>query len=517
MLYDFLEVEPAEGADQVLSAESFSYDGKYLENEIPGFRTLCVSGRGVLTKEISNRTRDGFDGSDFIRRVIPAREITVQYSLSAPDAAELMNRFNTLNALLSKDQVKVIFADEKDKYFIGTGFNATDPEPGRLSCTGEIRVYCPDPYKYSVIEKPFSVSAGNNRKGPLTIHNSGNADAFLRFELTGSKPNGYVGISSAQGGMEFGNIEAVGTVSVSDAQEWLLESKDIIKAWPSTAGETQHSLVVTRQSPDAGDRKKQDWLTLGPANFHASGDWCRRTVEIQVPRDSTQTNLAADAGGAASFYVSLFHWFETAHAAQCGEQKIQFMNVSGTTEKEIACLTIHKNSVSNQAEYLVWIGGKPVQRFTFTCDYRNPFAQGFNGNNDFHKDGGRFRYYFNGRYYGHNDDSLKDTVCNRIRFSFAHFPGREAVTRNYLGRFRFRKDHISGSSARPVAFPQQSRLTIDGRYGKFYLDGQYRPELEVIGSQYFKIPPGDSEIRITPSSWFEGALTGTIYVQERWL
>lgn len=261
----------------------------------------------------------------------------------------------------------------------------------------------------------------------------------------------------------------------------------------------------------------QDWLTLGPADFHASAAWCSRTIEIPVPRDSTQQDLDASAGGASSFYVSLFHWFETAHAAQCGQQMIQFMSVSGTQEKEIACLTIHKNSVSNQAEYLVWIGGKLAASFTFVCDSRNPFAQGFYGNNDFHKDKERFRYYFNGRYYGHTDTSLADTVCNRIRITFSHFPGRDAVTRNYLGRFRFRKDHISGSSARPVAFPLQSRITIDGKAGKIYLDDQYRPDLEVIGSQYFRIPPGDSEIRIVPSSWFEGMLSGTIYVQERWL
>lgn len=516
MLYEFSTIQAAESEDHALSAESLSYDGKYLEKEVPGFRILTVSGRGILVKEITERTRNGFDGSDFVRRVIPARDITVQYSLSAPDAKELMARINQLNGLLTKDQAKIIFADEPDKYFVGTAYNATDLEPGRLSCTGEIRIRCSDPYKYAVMEKPVSVSVSSSRKSPVTIRNNGNADALLRFELSGSK-NGYLGISCAQGAMEFGNIEAADSVAVSDAQEWLLESTDIIKDWPSTAGSTQHSLKKLRQAPTTGERRMQDWLTLGPADFHASAAWCSRTIEIPVPRDSTQQDLDASAGGASSFYVSLFHWFETAHAAQCGQQMIQFMNVNGTTEKEIACLTIHKNSVSNQAEYLVWINGNLVRSFPFVCDSRNPFAQGFYGNNDFHKDGERFRYYFNGKYYGHTEPALRDTVCNRIRITFSHFPGRDAVTRNYLGRFRFRKDHISGSSARPVAFPLQSRITIDGKAGKIYLDDQYRPDLEVIGSQYFRIPPGDSEIRIVPSSWFEGMLSGTIYVQERWL
>lgn len=514
-MYAFIDTtQPA--SQTHLPPEAFSYNGIWPDEQIPGFRTLSVSGREILTKEISENKRDGFDGSEFKNRVIPPRSLLVKYRLSAESPETFRESYNHLNSILSPDEVRVIFADEADKYFVGTARNHTDPEPGCLSVTGEIEIVCHDPYKYALIEKPVSISVSAARKSPITIHNDGNAEAFLRFELSGSKPNGYIGISSAYGGMEFGSIEAVGSVHVDDAQEWLLESSDVIKDWPSTAGETQHSLKRIRAAATTGDQKMQDWLALGPANFHASGNWCRRTVEVQVPRDSTQQTQDPRVGGASSFYVSLFHWFETAHAAQCGEQKIMFMNVNGTTEKEIACLTIHKNSVSNQAEYLVWINGNLVRSFPFVCDSRNPFAQGFYGNNDFHKDGERFRYYFNGKYYGHTEPALRDTVCNRIRFSFAHFPDREAVTRNYLGRFRFRKDHISGSAARPVAFPQQSRLTVDGQSGKAYLEGQYRPDLEVRGSQYFKIPPGDSEIRITPSTWFEGALTGTIYVQERW-
>lgn len=520
-MYTFIDTtQPASKGP--LPPEAFSYNGKWPDREVQGFRTLSVSGRGIMHKEITEKTRNGFDGSSYVRRTVPARDITIRYAMSAPDAHTLMERINQLNALLSEDSVKIIFNDESDKYFIGTALNASEPDPGRLSFTGEIRIRCTDPYKYAIVQKPVAIPAGTNKKITIPVENAGNADAYLRFELSGTRDNGYIGIASAYGGMEFGDIEQIGTKFIPDAQEWLIRSKDVIRDWPASDGDYQHPLKKIRAAPDP-DRTAgktfpaQDWLSLGSAKFHAVNNWCRRSVDIQVPRDSTQQAQAVGTGGASSFYVSLFHWFETSNAAQCGEQAISFLNINGTTEKEIACLTIHKNSVSNQAEYLVWINGKLVHSFPFVCDFRNPFAQGRYGNNDFHKDGGRFRYYFNGKYYGHTDESLKNTVCNVIRISMAHFPGRDALTRNYLGRFEFRKDHIAKTEAMPVTFPAKSKITIDGQYGKFYLDGHYKPEHEVIGSKYFMIPPGTSNIRLTTSSWFIGAMTGTIYVQERWL
>lgn len=535
MLYEFSTIQAAESEDHALSAESLSYDGKYLEKEVPGFRILTVSGRGILVKEITERTRNGFDGSDFVRRVIPARDITVQYSLSAPDAKELMARINQLNGLLSKDQAKIIFADEPDKYFVGTAYNATDLEPGRLSCTGEISIHCADPYKYSVVERPFYIPAGVRQRGTVEIENTGNADALLRYELQTSKDNGYIGISSAYGGLEFGNVEAARTKTVNDAQEWLIRSDAILKNWNCKSGE-KHSVICRNHAldpmddqskADAGSRKFislnhaeesiHRWTLVLPEHHTSLNNWCGCTFDVPVPPDSVQKAAGQTTGGATSFYAYFFHWFEAAFADECGEQTISFLNVAGSTTKEIASIHLHKNSITNGAETHVYIGGKEVRAFPFSCDHKNPYARGQYGNDDFHKDGAHFRYHFAGNYYGHTDESLKSVQCNVVRFTFMHFPGRPYLTRNYLGAFDFRKDHISGQSAIPVAFPAGTKLTIDGRYGKFLFNGMHKPEYEVIGSKYFMLPPGKHRVNFSTSKWFTGSLTGVIYVQERWL
>lgn len=516
-MYDFQSTDPAMDDRIPLSAESLSYNGKYLENEVPGFRTLSVSGRGILSKEITDKSRDGFDGSSYIRRTIPPREITVAYRLTAPSASELINRVNILNAVLSDDQVPVVFADEPDKHFIGSAFNGSDPEPGRLAFTGEIQIRCTDPYKYLSVQKEIPVSIG--RRGTLTIPNGGNADAILRYDLQFTQPNGYIGVSSAYGGMEFGNIDSVYKEAVSNGTETLLSKAHVLKNWPAAAG-YHHSVKTVSVAPDMiptnserpGVRK---WITGEySGNAHAAGEFCRAAFEIDVPRDSTQQS---GKGGAESFYVSLFHWFQSAFADETGYQAISFIDTETTDGSEIARLELIKAGVNNQASYNIMVDGHDVRRFDFECNHESPFSAGQRGYNDFLKDGATFRYHFNGKYYTYVNRYVEHRICNKIRFEFGHYPGDKPLTRNYIGDFRFDKKRITGDRLHPVVFPASSKVTIDGSHGKFLLDGMYKPEHEIIGSRYFRIPPGNSRVNLTASSWYEGRIIGTIYVQERWL
>jgi phage-related protein len=75
----------------------------------------------------------------------------VGYQMTADTASELMSAFNRLNALMGGTQVQIIFADEPDKYYIGTCKGIGSPEPGRLAVKGEMEIYCPDPCKYSTV------------------------------------------------------------------------------------------------------------------------------------------------------------------------------------------------------------------------------------------------------------------------------------------------------------------------------------------------------------------------------
>lgn len=151
-MYEFVDTNQA-GSKSSLPSEALQIDGTYIENLIDGYRTLYVTGRELLGSEISEREIDLVDGSEYTGKRDTTRSITVGYQLLCTSPREFQEKFNKLSGILNKEQAKLIFADEPDKYFIGTKSSVGDVEPGRLNVKGEFTFYCCDPRKYSAAEK----------------------------------------------------------------------------------------------------------------------------------------------------------------------------------------------------------------------------------------------------------------------------------------------------------------------------------------------------------------------------
>ena len=56
--------------------------------------------------------------------------------LSVSSDSEFRNAFNKMNQLLSAEQVKIIFNDEPDKYYIVTKVGNSEVDSGRNTVTG---------------------------------------------------------------------------------------------------------------------------------------------------------------------------------------------------------------------------------------------------------------------------------------------------------------------------------------------------------------------------------------------
>lgn len=167
-LYSFCDTDQTPG-NEGLPAEALCYNGVWIDEDIPIYRTLYVSGRESFSAEIAELSMESVDGSFFLRRRLMPRTITVGYQLSASTAQELMTACNRLNRLMSGIQVQVMFADEPDKYYIGTCKGIGAPEPGRLMAKGEMEIYCPDPCKYAAQETATAWSS----EGTLAVEYEG--------------------------------------------------------------------------------------------------------------------------------------------------------------------------------------------------------------------------------------------------------------------------------------------------------------------------------------------------------
>ena len=93
-MYKFLDVnESSEGI--FLPSEALKINGQYIEELIPGYRTLKVSGRESLATELTLYQTGTRDGSRMKSRRFPARIIKVVYQITAKSNEAFRAAYNT--------------------------------------------------------------------------------------------------------------------------------------------------------------------------------------------------------------------------------------------------------------------------------------------------------------------------------------------------------------------------------------------------------------------------------------
>lgn len=177
-MYNFIDVnEASEGA--VLPSEALKLNGQYIEDQIPGYRTLNVQGREALSPDVFSYETGLRDGTRLKSKRYPERIIIVQYQLSAATNEEFREAYNMLGRILDVENAEMIFNDEQDKFFIGTPCIIGSVEPGRNSVVGEIEFLCTDPFKYSTVEYEAEMNA---EASAILIDYNGTYKAFPTLE-----------------------------------------------------------------------------------------------------------------------------------------------------------------------------------------------------------------------------------------------------------------------------------------------------------------------------------------------
>lgn len=170
-MYKFTTLE---GVSQ-LDGSSFGliFNGQDFESVIPGFRTLSVSGRGLISRNVQSLPVPGMDGEILTESKLTPREIAVSYVIDATSSEELRRSYEKMNSLLNVPTAKIKFKDDPLYYYDGTVTQTTEDNEITNSVLGSISFYCPSPFKL---------------KDPVTI--TGTAP---KFEL----PPDYYGIKGA--------------------------------------------------------------------------------------------------------------------------------------------------------------------------------------------------------------------------------------------------------------------------------------------------------------------------------
>jgi predicted phage tail component-like protein len=491
-----------------LPTEAMSYNGVYLENEIDGYRTLSVTGRELMESEVTDQEIDGMDGSYYRYKTTPARTITVKYQLRARGSREFRDAFNKMNKLLSGEQVKVIFNDETDKYFIGTKTSNTQVDGGSNNVIGEIEIYCSDPRKYSTTEKEFTAT-----DGVLNIVNEGTVPVSVDYDITTTSETGYIGLVSEEGIMQYGKIEELDGETYQRS-ELLATIDDFINCKDDTSGTD----VMHPQYGANGTCATYDWFsqtfigfgTVGTKKGNANGGL--RTLEI--PADSNGIK------GAKNFY-SYFHLvFWAGLMGQTGEMCINFL----TADNKLicGCSWYKTDAIGNTGHYEIWANGKMLRQWGYTTShlqYQNPWYWNW-GHCDIYKEGANIRFFYYGGYYNYYIPEIENMECTKIQIAFKQWgdrSGNKLMSRMGFDVINFTKHNVSKWSDIPNRYPSSTKITIDGKSSRIYVNGMARPEDEVLGTQYFKASVGTSEVKVTCSEWTKSQPTVKARIREAWL
>jgi predicted phage tail component-like protein len=507
-MYAFVDTVNSGIVGTNLPTEAMSYNGVYLENEIDGYRTLSVTGRELMESEVTDQEIDGMDGSYYRYKTTPARTITVKYQLRAKGSREYREAYNKMNKLLSGEQVKVIFNDESDKYFIGTKTSNTQVDGGSNNVIGEIEIYCSDPRKYSTTEKEFTAT-----DGVLNIVNEGTVPVSIDYDVQTTSETGYIGLVSEEGIMQYGKVEELDGETYQRS-EALATIDDFINCKDDTSGtdvmHPQYGANGTCATYNWFNKKFIGFGTVGTKKGRANGGL--RTLEI--PADSNGIK------GAKNFY-SYFHLvFWAGLMGQTGEMCINFL----TADNKLicGCSWYKTDAIGNTGHYEIWANGKMLRQWGYTTShlqYQNPWYWNW-GHCDIYKEGANIRFFYYGGYYNYYIPEIENMECTKIQIAFKQWgdrSGNKLMSRMGFDVINFTKHNVSKWSDIPNRYPSGTKITIDGKSSHVYVNGMARPQDEVLGTQYFKAPIGTSEIKVTCSEWTKSQPTVKARIREAWL
>lgn len=524
-MYEFKDLTPNSTAS-VLPSEAVFLDDSCLDTTLEGYQTLYVEGRESLEKEFQELKIDNVDGVSIYNSKLLQRTLTIGFKLSGKNSSEFTERFNKLKKLLiSKDEFKIRFNDEPDVFYIGKLSKLENSKSHTCSQVATFEMLCPDPFKYSTTEKSFNLNT--NKK--FLIQNEGSVPVPIRYEFKFPSDCGYLGIASQYGAMEFGRRDEL-DYETTKGDQTLLKWSDFLNApdrhdyptgydhnWDPARYHYPHSLKKISSGPNTpwgagGDNSVKEYLELNRDDGAAhQGNWiCGAFRMLNVPND------ANNESGALDWTIYSFHWFEAGRMGECGEQEI---NIYTSDDKLIAHFGLFKIDSSGNTGQVSFSGPSGNYKLIpFETNWSGPFGSGNRGHNRITKKDDWVEFYYNGQNFRYHDPALKTMKAAKVLISVSdNLASSKQMAVNRITNVDFTKFNVSGKRDVVNTFGKNDVLVINGSDGKVYKKGMYRPELEVLGTKYFKVPSGDTEINVVPSSWFTGTIEGKAYIREAWL
>lgn len=513
-MYEFQDtIIATEPENRPLPAEALQINGVWLDRLLPEFRTLYVSGRELMARELTTQDMGALYGSSPLYSRFPSRVITVGFAVMAESPERFRDVFNELQRYVHEEASQLVFNDEPDKYFRGTLTSITEPSPGSDRATGEMIFTCPDPRKRALypVEVYGELYAGGSQV--MQLYNSGNIPAPISYEILMNSENGYIGITDGAESLQFGYLDEVdgGTVEESEVL-FDLDGADFfnnpdLSISDSDKGGVNEFAVTTTATHGNISGLSGDFLLPGNLSNN-SGTWGGCVKTVTIPADS------GGVTGAEDFELSCKAVFEGAPACT-GVLRVVVSDSTGIIAGTHIVTNIRSNQSAGIYMYAAGVGTKE-----FRTNTQNTGAAGRNGNGRIviRKSGSKVYIAFGEFSTSFEADTLASRTATKATVWFANWSGMPTQM-TYMGvkDFQFRKDNVDNYVDIPNRYQPGDLMEVNGAQGRMYLNGQPDADDEVIGSTYFPAKPGMNTITVSNSLWASQGVTVKARMREAWL
>lgn len=319
ILYNFYNLERHD-PDTGLSAEAVTVDGVTLDQAIPEFTTLQVTGRELVGYDVSTITVGSQDGSRLQKKRREARKLTVKYQIDAETPQRFREVYYQLNQLLSGENKKISFADDPDKYFVGTLTGANTPDGGQLIVTSSFEFTCFDPYAYANTEDVFKWSDSLTTKqisvgmsGKVAGKTSPVPHTVYRGHVAGDgaiEPPTYYADELSQ--VEYGYLDSCNGQCVSDsAWSWYDSSLANFQLYATESGGLDSvaledgKLKIKGWHVDASSTWRKYAYIIVTDESGGGKEYCRVKVTLTARPDVQKTHPNVANSGTSGFYGEL--------------------------------------------------------------------------------------------------------------------------------------------------------------------------------------------------------------------
>ncbi|MFS0924358.1 phage tail family protein [Enterococcus casseliflavus] len=430
------------------------------------------------------------------------KKLSLKFQMESDDFVQ--SRDELALALYGKKENKLTISIFENRYWLMSVEDSTSfvrSMDSRDTIDVEIEFKLSKNRSFSTVIETFSAKLNSENVLEFEINNSGTVPVPVDYRIKLKKESGFIGVVSEYGAMQFGLVnEADGTMVESDKSKQLTNNTNgNFDNWTNgtTFYQDQNKKSVTTMSANA-----TYGLGILPASFSntANSNFFGAIKEIPLSESARNWYLWAQA------------WFETGKMGQTGMWTLAIVDEQN---KPIAAYILRKgDTTGNKAQCYFWLNGKIVKTFDFTASYwekdnpygsesknarRNPF--------DIRKEGNRVRFFWRGSYYYYTDSAIENVKASKVQFFVGQFKGRntsmQKVTHMYINNLAFTKLNVETWRDDPNRFPNNSEIFISGSDTLLYLNEMPRPDDEIRGSTWFKVPPGFTTVQLLLSDFAE--------------